>query len=84
MSCIYRFMSKSNHIGAKLDDHLKDEGVSQREFADRVGSKQSIISRIINDKIKPSLRLAVAIEQATSGAVPASAWVDQGQQEAAQ
>lgn len=44
-----------------------------RDFATKVGSTQPTISNIMVGAQVPSLRLAMAIEEATNGAVP---WPD--------
>lgn len=61
-----------------LAEHLATENISQRDFAARVGSHQSIISRVINGRLRPTLEMAFAIETATNGAVPARYWVAEG------
>ncbi|WP_299945299.1 helix-turn-helix transcriptional regulator [uncultured Ruegeria sp.] len=67
-----------------LANHLAAENISQRDFAVLVESHQSIISRIINGRLRPSLEMAFAIERATNGAVPASHWVEVKAAEAAE
>jgi DNA-binding transcriptional regulator YdaS (Cro superfamily) len=60
---------------SKLAAHLNTNGLSQRAFAAIVGVDPSIISRLTRAEMTPSLTLAVAIERATQGAVPAESWV---------
>jgi transcriptional regulator with XRE-family HTH domain len=59
----------------KLATYIKDAGISQREFADRIGVDYSIVSRLARDGMRPSLDLAVRIERETGGEVPATSWV---------
>lgn len=60
----------------KLRTFLSSGGISQRAFAESVGSHQSILSRVMMRKINPSLKLAVRIQTATGGVVRADAWHD--------
>lgn len=69
-----------------LQTYLSNAGMTQREFAAKVGVDQSIISRLSKDVNKggmtPSLDLAFRIQRATRGKVPASSWVADGMQKA--
>ena len=53
----------------KLDKYLKNNEVSQADFARRVGVTRHHISQIVNNLRNPSLELATIIEQATKGEV---------------
>ena len=64
-----------------ITEHLAETNQTRRAFADEIGIHESVLSRFINGKAKPSLTTAVAIERATGGAVPASSWVDQIQED---
>lgn len=55
--------------------YLARSGLRQADLAERVGVQQGTISRLASGLLTPSLDLAFAIERATDGAVPASAWV---------
>ena len=57
-----------------LAQYLKDERVTQETFARRIGRTQSIVSKLASGTITPTLETALAIETATGGAVPPSAW----------
>ena len=59
-----------------LAEFLKREGLTQPQFAAKVGCSQTMISRLCQGRRGPGLRLATAIERATGGAVPASSWTD--------
>ena len=52
-------------------------GLSQAELAEKVGTDQSVISRLETGArgAVPELEIAYAIERVTGGAVPASSWV---------
>jgi len=63
----------------KLQHHLETNHIARREFADRIGVDQSVLSRFCRGLARPGLDKAVAIERATDGAVPASYWVDEFQ-----
>ena len=54
---------------------LGQNGLTQEQFAERIGVDQSTISRLLKNKMRPSLTLAVNIERETGGAIPASAWL---------
>lgn len=59
-----------------LASYLEKNGLRQSDFAEVVGVGQAMISRLTRKEVKPSLEVAIAIERATNGAVPASYWVD--------
>ena len=59
----------------KLSAYLKEKGISQNAFARLVGIHPSVVSRYLNDGVKPTFDLAAKIESVTGGAVPLSAWV---------
>lgn len=58
-----------------LGTYLKEEGTSQRAFAEMIGADPSVVSRFIARTARPGLDLAVKIEDVTGGAVPARSWV---------
>ncbi|WP_370687535.1 helix-turn-helix domain-containing protein [Epibacterium sp. MM17-32] len=58
-----------------LSEYLTEAGVTQSEFAARVGVTQGVISRLSSGHSLPGLALAVRIENATNGAVKAQNWV---------
>lgn len=65
-------------VGMELAAHLATAGITQAAFARRVGTAQSVISRLSRGTIKPGLQLAIRIEQETAGAVPVEAWAETG------
>lgn len=57
-----------------LKEHLDATGTTQKDIAAEVGIDQSVMSRIVAGKIRPSLDVAFRIEAATGGRVLASSW----------
>ena len=57
-----------------LSDYLESTGLRQSDFGEMVGIGQAMVSRLKNGTALPSLSLALAIERATSGAVPVRSW----------
>lgn len=55
--------------------YLRESNSLQSDFANKIGVKQSTVSRLSSGTTKPSLELAVIIERETGGAVPASSWI---------
>jgi len=51
-----------------LDTYLKQHGITQLEFADRIGCEQPTVNRFISGRI-PSPGLMAKIAEATDGAV---------------
>ncbi len=58
-----------------LADYVKDNRMSQRELARRLNVDPSIVSRLLNGQMRPSLDLAVRIERLTGGRIVASSWM---------
>ena len=48
----------------------------QRDLAEVFGISQPYLSSLLTRNKRPSLELAVRIEQITNGAVPVASWVD--------
>lgn len=61
-----------------LATHRRDHNLSQRDFAQLVRVDQSVISRIEKGVIRPSLDLALRIDEVTNGAVPVAVWASKG------
>ena len=61
----------------ELSKYIDASGLTQEQFAEKIGADQSIVSRLYAGKIRPSLQRAFAIERATNGAVPVSSWVSE-------
>jgi transcriptional regulator with XRE-family HTH domain len=58
-----------------VNNYLKSEAITQAGFADRLGVKQSTVSKWCAGDKRPGLDMAVKIEAATGGAVPVDSWV---------
>ena len=63
-------------LTSSLAEYLREEGLSQREFASMAGVDPSIVSRLVRRQMTPRLDLAAKIERLTGGAVRAISWVD--------
>lgn len=59
-----------------LSEYLNTENVTQKEFADMIGVKQSMVSKLASGKTKPGLALAVLIERKTGGVVSPKCWLE--------
>ena len=58
-----------------LQTYLETAGLTQAEFAARIGSTHATVSRLIAGKFLPSLTLATKIERASGDIVKATSWV---------
>lgn len=58
-----------------LKEHITASGLSQSEWAGRLGISRNHLSSILSGVRLPSLTLAVRIERKTEGAIPAASWV---------
>lgn len=59
-----------------LATYLQTSGRRQADFAKDIGVGQPMVSKLVTNAVTPSLEVAVAIERATDGAVPAASWID--------
>ncbi len=59
-----------------LQNFAKTFPGKQRELAEAFGISRPHLSLLLAGKKRPSLELAVRIEQMTDGAVPVTSWVD--------
>ncbi len=62
------------HASFALAAYRAENDLSQAAFAAMIGVTSSIVSRYEAGIVKPDLDRAIAIEKATSGAVPVGAW----------
>lgn len=60
--------------GKRLGEWLEKHGLSQGEFAAKIGSTQSHVSKLISGERDAGRDLAFAIEHETGGAIPANGW----------
>lgn len=54
-----------------LSTFLRSQGLTQEDFAKRIGCRQATVSRILSGKSMVSLHLALQIQKATDGQVMA-------------
>lgn len=57
-----------------LKSYLEEMGETQVAFAGRVSTTPATISRLVAGTLKPSLELALEIDEKTSGKVPVYVW----------
>ena len=53
----------------KLQDYITNHGMTDAEFATRIGSSQPHVNRIRRGIIAPSMKIAMRIKEATKGQV---------------
>jgi transcriptional regulator with XRE-family HTH domain len=58
----------------KFAQYLKANSERQSDFAERIGTTQATVSRLAAGTQTPSPELAIKIDSATGGAVPAASW----------
>lgn len=56
-------------------EFIKNSGKSQRHWAAALNVSEAYLSSLASGRKTPSLDVAVRIERATDGAVPASSWI---------
>ena len=61
----------------KLARWLKDREISLSEFAPRVGVTHAQLSRVINERRRPSHRLMARIQHETEGEVTPNDWFEE-------
>ncbi|AYO80455.1 helix-turn-helix domain-containing protein [Sphingobium yanoikuyae] len=71
---VLRKLSQCVILSVMLKSYLEAENQTQAEFAERVRTTPATISRLISGTLRPGLDLALAIDEATGGRVPASTW----------
>ena len=62
-----------------LRTYLNETKSKQSALAAAVGVSRGYLSELVGGSKRPSLELAVLIERATAGAVPATSWVPEVQ-----
>jgi len=63
-------------------EQLRKTGLTQSALAARVGLSKTYLSTLLNTPSRtPSLRVAIAIEDATDGLIPARWWIERGETE---
>lgn len=59
----------------KLGEYLKKNGLTQAQFAKKIGSCQAHVSELISGKVTPRIPTISLIRDATSGAVDYGDWL---------
>lgn len=59
----------------QLEKYLKHRGISQKKFAEKIGSTANNLSLLIRGRTIPTLRMAYEIEKATGGLVTLYDWL---------
>jgi plasmid maintenance system antidote protein VapI len=67
---------RKQHPGMTLTEWMATKGHSQAAAGALFGVPSGTVCRWVTGQRTPTLRMALAIEKATSGAVPASSWVE--------
>ncbi len=57
-----------------LANYMKSEGISDAEFALRIGRDRSLVNKLRRGIVRPTLDLAAVIETQTGGEIPMQAW----------
>jgi transcriptional regulator with XRE-family HTH domain len=58
-----------------LSTYMKRERVTDAAFAAAIGKDRSLVTRLRNGTVRPTIDVAGAIERETRGAVPMQAWI---------
>jgi plasmid maintenance system antidote protein VapI len=59
-----------------LSQYLKEQKLTQAEFAARLGVHQGTVARLINRDRSPSWEMAARIQSVTDGSVPVAVWAE--------
>jgi len=58
----------------RLNEYARINRLRQQDLADQLGVTQATVSRLMSNKIAPSLKMAQKVEILTSGQVRAQDW----------
>jgi transcriptional regulator with XRE-family HTH domain len=61
-------------MSTPLSAYMKRERVKDAEFAAAIGKDRSLVTKLRNGSVRPTIDVAAAIERETGGAVPMQAW----------
>ncbi len=64
----------ATHPGEMIKDELKERHLTQKQLAEQMGIKASVLSETINGKRSVSLSVAVALEKTLD--IPAEIWMN--------
>lgn len=62
-------------MSTALDTYLRDEGIKDADFAPLIERDRSMVSKLRNGRVQPTIELADRIEKATGGRVPIQSWL---------
>jgi DNA-binding XRE family transcriptional regulator len=65
---------KKNLSAFNLNNWLRENDVSQADYAEKIGISKATLSRILNGHHKPNIDVAFAIESTTDGVVTVKGW----------
>ncbi|WP_342657111.1 helix-turn-helix domain-containing protein [Sphingomonas sp. NY01] len=70
-------------MSTPLADYMQQERITDAAMASAIGKDRSLVNRLRNGSVRPTIEVAAAIERETGGQVPMQAWVRASQQVAA-
>lgn len=59
-----------------LADYLREQGLTARDFASRIGRDPSTVSRLARNQTRPTWDTVTAIQKATEGLVGPNDWAE--------
>ncbi|WP_168377324.1 helix-turn-helix domain-containing protein [Sphingomonas sp. Leaf343] len=62
-------------MGSQLDSFMKQNGMTDAQFAALIGRDRSLVNRLRNGSALPTLEVAAIIERETDGSVPMNGWL---------
>jgi transcriptional regulator with XRE-family HTH domain len=62
-------------MSTPLSAYMKRERVTDAAFASAIGKDRSLVTKLRNGSVRPTIDVAAAIERETRGSVPMQAWV---------
>jgi plasmid maintenance system antidote protein VapI len=70
-------------MSTPLESYMRDARITDAVMAAAIGKDRSLVTRLRNGSVRPTIDVAAAIERETRGAVPMQAWVLEAAQTAA-
>jgi transcriptional regulator with XRE-family HTH domain len=62
-------------MSTALDSYLKREGITDADFALKIGRDRSMVSKLRRGLVRPTIDTAAAIETHTDGNVAMQSWI---------
>lgn len=59
-----RFVRRQGEFAVRLHDLMAESGLSQRQLAEKMGKKESYVSRVLSGSVNPTLKTMVEFEVA--------------------